>query len=242
MYELWKRSCQKCNITINKQLIIYHFIMRKVTVLVQSTGKKSVVEGEIKTLADLKHYLDVNGVSYPSECEFKEGKTKTIFVDNDAVLPTNVEWKGEVSDDLIMYVSAPKKKIKSGAMDRKEAYEYIKKNNLQDVVKTKYGRNYTQVPTNDLIKVIEDSMKKNEVGKYCDSPSNDVSEKVDSNVNSEMIDKIKEVIEELHEDDEITDYAYNTLIEYLGPVKTSKKKKTVEDMSFSELVSEFDFN
>ena len=77
--------------------------MRKVTVLVQSTGKKSVVEGEIKTLADLKHYLDVNGISYPSECEFKEGKTKTIFVDNDAVLPTNVEWKGEVSDDLIMF-------------------------------------------------------------------------------------------------------------------------------------------
>lgn len=215
--------------------------MRKVTVLVQSTGRKSVVEGEIKTLADLKHCLDVNGVSYPSECEFKEGKTRTIFVDNDAVLPTNVEWKGEVSDDLIMYVSAPKKKIKSGAMDRKEAYEYIKKNNLQDVVKKKYDRNYTQVPTSDLIKVIEDSMKKNEVSKCCESASNEVSKEATFNVNSEMIDRIKKVIEELHEDDEITDYAYDTLIELFENENTSNKK-AVEDMSFSELVSEFNFN
>lgn len=216
--------------------------MRKVTVLVQSTGKKSVVEGEIKTLADLKHYLDVEGISYPSECEFKEGKTKTIFVDNDAVLPTNVEWKGEVSDDLIMYVSAPKKKIKSGAMDRKEAYEYIKKNNLQDVVKSKYGRNYTQVPTNDLIKVIDDSMKKNEVSKCCEPSPNKDSKKAVSNVDSEIIAKIKEVIEELYEDDELTDYAYETLADILGLESTSKKKKAVEDMSFDELVNEFKFD
>lgn len=219
--------------------------MRKVTVLVQSTGKKSVVEGEIKTLADLKHYLDVNGISYPSECEFKEGKTKTIFVDNDAVLPTNVEWKGEVSDDLIMYVSAPKKKIKSGAMDRKEAYEYIKKNNLQDVVKTKYGRNYTQVPTNDLIKVIESSMKKNEVTevkKCCEPSSKEVSKKVDSNVNLGVVSELKKVIEDLYRDDELTDYAYETLADLLELEKTSKKKKAVEDMSFDELVNEFKFD
>ena len=85
--------------------------MRKVIVLVQSTGKKSIVEGEFKTLGDLKEAMTNEGVEYPSVCEFKEGRTKTIFVDDAAVLPTNVEWKGVVSDDLTVYVTAPKSKI-----------------------------------------------------------------------------------------------------------------------------------
>ena len=45
--------------------------MRKVILLVQTTGIKSVVEGEMTTLADLKHLMDVQGISYPTECEIK---------------------------------------------------------------------------------------------------------------------------------------------------------------------------
>ena len=130
-------------------------------------------------------------------------------------------------------------------MDRKEAYEYIKKNNLQDVVKTKYGRNYTQVSTNDLIKVIESSMKKNEVTevkKCCETSSKEVSKKVDSNVNLGVVSELKKVIEDLYKDDELTDYAYETLADLLELEKTSKKKKAVEDMSFDELVNEFKFD
>ena len=77
--------------------------MRKVIVLVQSTGKKSIVEGEFKTLGDLKEAMTNEGVEYPSVCEFKEGRTKTIFVDDAAVLPTNVEWKG-VTQCLCIFI------------------------------------------------------------------------------------------------------------------------------------------
>lgn len=216
--------------------------MRKVIVLVQATGKKSVVEGEIKTLADLKHFMDIQGVDYPSECEFKEAKTKTIFVDNDSVLPTNVEWKGEVSDDLIMYVTAPKKKIKSGVMNRKEAFEYIKNNNLQDAVKARFGRNFTQVSTDDLLKLIDSVLKKND-----ENPKKSEKKVVENKSNEETqtvvvdVDNLKDTIENLYGEDEITDYARKTLMNIISgnKEKVEKKKKALEDMSFEELTTEF---
>lgn len=220
--------------------------MRKVIVLVQSTGKKSVVEGEIKTLADLKHFMNVQGVDYPQECEFKEAKTKTIFVDNDAVLPTGVEWKGEVSDDLIMYVTAPKKKIKSGVMNRKEVFEYIKKNNLQDDVKERFGKNFTQVSTDNLLKLI-DSVSKKEI--KTSNKNNKKEEKkvvenksVETTSNTDVIlDNLKDTIESLYEEDELNKYAYENLISILSgnENKAEKKKKALEDMSFEELTAEF---
>lgn len=216
--------------------------MRKVIVLVQATGKKSVVEGEIKTLADLKHFMDIQGVDYPSECEFKEAKTKTIFVDNDSVLPTNVEWKGEVSDDLIMYVTAPKKKIKSGVMNRKEAFEYIKNNNLQDAVKARFGRNFTQVSTDDLLKLIDSVPEKND-----ENPKKSKKKVVENKSNEETqtvvvdVDDLKDIIVCLYEEDEITDYAHKTLMNIISgnKEKVEKKKKALEDMSFEELTTEF---
>lgn len=43
-------------------------------------------------------------------------------------------------------------------MTRKEAYELIKKMNLQEVVKNVYGVNYTNVSTDNLIKIIDKSI------------------------------------------------------------------------------------
>ena len=42
-------------------------------------------------------------------------------------------------------------------MTRKEAYELIKKMNLQETVKNVYGVNYTNVSTDNLIKIIDES-------------------------------------------------------------------------------------
>lgn len=44
-------------------------------------------------------------------------------------------------------------------MNRKEVYEVIKKMELQNVVKNIYGKNYTNVPTDDLIQVIANAKK-----------------------------------------------------------------------------------
>lgn len=36
-------------------------------------------------------------------------------------------------------------------MTRKEVYAYIKENNLQEIIKQDTGKNYTNVPTEDLV-------------------------------------------------------------------------------------------
>ena len=45
-------------------------------------------------------------------------------------------------------------------MDRKEAYAQIKKLNLTEDVKKKFGKNFTQVSTADLVAMIEAASKK----------------------------------------------------------------------------------
>ena len=40
--------------------------------------------------------------------------------------------------------------------NRKDLYEYIKANNLQDLIKSRYGKNFTQVSTEQLIKTCKD--------------------------------------------------------------------------------------
>lgn len=48
-------------------------------------------------------------------------------------------------------------------MTRKEAYELIKKMNLQETVKNVYGVNYTNVSTDNLIKVIDKSIAQSKI-------------------------------------------------------------------------------
>ena len=48
-------------------------------------------------------------------------------------------------------------------MERKEAYEQIKKLGLQEVCKKMYGKNFTQCKTNELEKIINEAKAKVEV-------------------------------------------------------------------------------
>jgi hypothetical protein len=52
------------------------------------------------------------------------------------------------------------KKIRSGAMSRAEAYARIKAWGLGELCKEKYGKNFTQCSTNDLIALIEGNTTK----------------------------------------------------------------------------------
>lgn len=52
------------------------------------------------------------------------------------------------------------KKVKSGAMSRAEAYAEIKKRGLQGACVDKFGKNFTQCPTADLISLIEKNSTK----------------------------------------------------------------------------------
>lgn len=89
--------------------------------------------------------IDISGLT------FTEGITKTQLLSPDTQLPTNVQFRGQTTNNLVMLLTNPNKQIRSGAGDRKEAYRLVKENNLQEAVKMNFGRNFTQVPTDDLL-------------------------------------------------------------------------------------------
>jgi hypothetical protein len=87
---------------------------------------------------------------------FTEGLSKTQLLGRDSVLPTNVMFKGQPTDDLIMLLTNTTKQIASGAIDRKEAYRLIKEYNLQETIAEGEGQNYTRVKTDTLEDYIND--------------------------------------------------------------------------------------
>lgn len=133
---------------------------RKITVLVESTQSKVVFESNATTLGELKNELREKQVRYDSDCVFKEAASKTILTSDESVLPSNIPWKGQITNDLVFMVTAPQKKIKSGAMDRKEAYARVKELGLQGKIQKHEGKNFTQCSTAVLISYIENEEKK----------------------------------------------------------------------------------
>lgn len=138
--------------------------MRKITVLSEKNQSKVVLESNATTLGELKAALRENGISFDSDSVFKEGKSKTILTTDESVLPSNIPWKGETTNDLVFMITAPHKKIKSG-MDRKEAYAKVKELKLQDLIQKNEGKNFTQCSTAILESYVNDAQKKTKTAK-----------------------------------------------------------------------------
>lgn len=126
---------------------------RKITVVSTRDQKRSTIMSAATTLAELKADLRNAGINY-SDMTFYEGLTKTELVNDESLLPTNVSYKGQITNELVFMLTNMNKKIKSGAMTRAEAYQYIKDNNLQFEILKRYGKNYTVCKTSELIDLI----------------------------------------------------------------------------------------
>jgi hypothetical protein len=103
--------------------------------------------GELKTAA-IAAGVDVNGK------DWLEGITKTSPTDDSSLLPTNVTYKGNVTNDLVFVLTNTNKRIKSGVYSRTEAYQKIRERGLQGYIKTVYGKNFTQCTTRLLNEII----------------------------------------------------------------------------------------
>lgn len=126
---------------------------RTIMVADTKTQKKYKITTNASTLGELKQTLAANGIDY-SGMAFTEGITKATLSEDDAPLPTNIPYKGGTTNNLVLLLTNTRKNIASG-MDRKEAYALIKENNLQDKVQEIHGRNFTQVPTEALEKILQ---------------------------------------------------------------------------------------
>ena len=123
---------------------------REILIANTKTQKRSKVTTSATTLGELKADLRAAGIDY-NGMTFTEGISKTQLLDDATQLPQNVMYKGQPTNNLVILLTNTKKNIASGTMSRKEVYQAIKDNNLQDAIKEEFGRNFTQVPTSDLL-------------------------------------------------------------------------------------------
>lgn len=137
---------------------------REILIANTKTQKRSKITTSATTLGELKTDLRAAGIDF-SGMTFTEGISKTQLLSDDTQLPQNVIYKGQPTNNLVILLTNTKKNITSGVLSRKEAYNLIKQNSLENAVKTKFGRNFTQVPTLDLIKFIGTNAKKSEAPK-----------------------------------------------------------------------------
>ena len=135
---------------------------RKITIVATREQKKYVIDSAATTLGELKADLDNVGINY-EDMTFMEGLTRTEILRDDSLLPHDVERvnreTGEtyVTNELVFMLTNTAKKISSGVVcaDRKSCYSYIKEHGMQDAIQRTFGKNFTQVKTEDLILFIK---------------------------------------------------------------------------------------
>jgi hypothetical protein len=127
---------------------------RKVTIINNKTQSQKVIQASsATTLGELKREMREAGIEFEG-MTFFEGHLRAELKDDASILPTNIPYKGQVVNDLTFLLTAPEKKIKSGAMSRAEAYNAIKARGLQDECVKRFGKNFTMCKTPDLIDLL----------------------------------------------------------------------------------------
>ena len=215
--------------------------MRKITVLVESTQSKHVLQSNATTLGELKDELREKNISFNSDDVFKEGMSKTVLTTDESILPSNIPWRGEVTNDLIFMVTAPQKKIKSGVMTRAEVYAVIKRLKLQDTISKKMGKNFTQCSTAVLLTFIDEASKNS-----CETktPAPVAKEKkVKSNPTPEVVESVtfcalKELIAEMVNEGVLSEANANNI---LGVASGKPALPVEKEESYDELAEQFDF-
>ena len=205
---------------------------RKITVVSTQTQRKSVITTGAETLAELKGALDEAGINYEG-MTFYEGTSRTELKDNASVLPKDVPYKGTTTNELVFMLTNTNKKIRSGAMSRAEAYAAIKAHNLQDAVKSKFGKNFTQCSTGDLISMLTNSKPK---------PAPKDEKRV------EVVDKvarkaISELVDALYSNDSLDSEDADNIKNILGSAGYEEDENSKDASSYSDgdIDNMFDF-
>ena len=221
---------------------------RKITVLVESTQRKVVLESNATTLGELKNELREMQVGFDSENVFKESRTKSILASDESVLPTNVPWKGSVTDELVFMITAPQKKIRSGmnsAMAKRMVlYNKIKSLGLQDRIQKEEGKNFTQCSTAILISYIEKAAKKAASKTKKAEPAAPIAKEKPvrkakaAEAAEANLDALSDLLDELTDKGIIT----RSIAQNIWGVANGQPAQPVEkEKSYSDLAKEFNF-
>lgn len=221
---------------------------RKVTIINNKTQSQKVIQASAATtLGELKREMREAGIGYEG-MTFFEGHLRAELKDDASILPTNIPYKGQVVNDLTFLLTAPEKKIKSGAMSRAEAYNAIKARGLQDECVKRFGKNFTMCKTQDLIDLLGEGApvkeEKKEVVKEKPAKKEVVKEtvkeekpEVTATSKGNVAGAMEILLEDLYGSDVIKDGTYNRAMAVLK----GTTYKAPEKMSRSEINKMFDF-
>ncbi|WCF58701.1 hypothetical protein PhiCrAssBcn17_99 [Bacteroides phage PhiCrAssBcn17] len=220
---------------------------RKVTIINNKTQSQKVIQASAATtLGELKREMREAGIEYEG-MTFFEGHLRAELKDDASILPTNIPYKGQVVNDLTFLLTAPEKKIKSGAMSRAEAYNAIKARGLQNECVKRFGKNFTMCKTQDLIDLLGEGApvkeEKKEVVK--EKATKEVKETkkeeekpvVTATSEGNVVGALEVLLEDLYVSDVMEEDTYNRAMAVLK----GKIYKAPEKMSRSEINKMFDF-
>lgn len=225
---------------------------RKVTIINNKTQSQKVIQASsATTLGELKREMREAGIEYEG-MTFFEGHLRAELKDDASILPTNIPYKGQVVNDLTFLLTAPEKKIKSGAMSRAEAYNAIKAKGLQSECVKRFGKNFTMCKTQDLIdllgegsakaapvkeekkEVVKEKAAKKEVAKEAVKEEEPV---VTATSNGNVAGALEVLLEDLYGSDVIEEGTYDRAMAVLKGTTYSAPEK----MSKAEINKMFDF-
>ena len=196
---------------------------RKVIIVNNKTQSQKTIMSNATTLGELKAEARIAGINI-EDMTWYEGHMRAELKDDASPLPATVMWKGTETTDLTFLLTQPEKKVKSGVMSRAEAYSKIKAFGLQKACIDKYGKNFTQCSTNDLISLISGA---------CDTQTEETpAVKSQGNV----VEALKALVNVLYQSDYIEVEDYEEVMSTL-----EGKAVTSEKMSQKEIDEMFDF-
>lgn len=221
---------------------------RKVTIINNKTQSQKVIQASAATtLGELKREMREAGIEFEG-MTFFEGHLRAELKDDASILPTNIPYKGQVVNDLTFLLTAPEKKIKSGAMSRAEAYNAIKARGLQDECVKRFGKNFTMCKTQDLIdllgegapakeekkEVVKEKPAKKEVAK---ETVKEEKPEVTASSEGNPAGALEVLLEDLYVSDVIEEGTYDRAMAVLK----GTAYKAPEKMSKAEINKMFDF-
>lgn len=122
---------------------------RKIIIVDSASNSQTPITTDATTFGQLKAAVRAAGINIEGK-DWLEGLTKSQPMSDDALLPTNVNYKGQVTNNLVYMLTNTNKKTKSGAMSYTEMKSYIKNKGLAAEFQSKYGKNYTQGKTSEF--------------------------------------------------------------------------------------------
>lgn len=128
---------------------------RTIWILDRATNTHVKIITDATTFGELKQAAKAAGVRYEGK-DWLERISQQSPLSDESILPTNLPWQGKVTNDLVFVLTDTNKKIKSG-LDRNEILEKVRDLGLQQELKLKYGKPYTNISNDILLKEVEEA-------------------------------------------------------------------------------------